>query len=331
MQQRHTQQQHGGQGSSTRQPGSTPIHEQATAQQIADAPAGTMAHRNYLCPSLNTERLAHAPNAMRQRAANFAAGNLAFERAIHPSINHTVDPPATDASFTWIVFPTTVFFCGRVYTDGSRLDGPTPLLARNGWAFVVLNEADEIIASAHGVPPNWVDDIPGTEAWALTQAGYYAEPGCTFFVDCEPCVKAFHAGAVLSCADNKPLARVHTLMHDALDHIPAASVIWMPAHLKPNQCGTVIRGDGFLLTEIDVWANDQADRLAKRRLSSTESRSECVRPSRPTTNWSRPTPCGLPGPVPSPTSSRPTPAETRRPRGPGRRRQPLPSGSRSPC
>ena len=107
-------------------------------------------------------------------------------------------------------------------------------------------------------------DIPGTEAWALTQAAIHAEPGCTFFVDCEPCVKAFHAGEVLSCADNKPLARVHRLMHDALSDTPVTSVIWMPAHLKPGQCGTVVRGDGFLLTESDVAGNAEADTLAKR-------------------------------------------------------------------
>ena len=60
------------------------------------------------------------------------------------------------------------------------------LLARNGWAFVVLNEAGEICASASGVPPDWVEDIPATEAWALTQAATFALPGCQFFVDCDP-------------------------------------------------------------------------------------------------------------------------------------------------
>ena len=71
-----------------------------------------------------------------------------------------------------------------MYTDGSRLDGPSKLLARNGWAFVVLDEDDQIIASASGVPPDWVEDIPGAEAWALYQAASLARPGCTYFVDC---------------------------------------------------------------------------------------------------------------------------------------------------
>jgi hypothetical protein len=150
-----------------------------------------------------------------------------------------------------------------VYTDGSRLGGPTPLLARNGWAFVVLNEANEMIASASGVPPDWIEDIPATEAWALKEAASCALPGCHFFVDCDPCVKAFHQGRAISCSDKNPLARVHRLMHEALDGVPVSSVVWMPARLKPGQCGTVVRGDGFLLTEIDVAANAEADKLAK--------------------------------------------------------------------
>jgi hypothetical protein len=142
------------------EPPSNPVHESATAQQIEDTPMGTLAHRNYQCPSLNGERARHAPDAMQQRAARSAEGNLAFERALHPSLNHIVPPPAKNATFNWHIFPEGGCFRGRVYTDGSGLDGPTPLLARNGWAFVVLNESNEVIASASGVPPDWIEDIP---------------------------------------------------------------------------------------------------------------------------------------------------------------------------
>ena len=239
-------------------------HESATTQQISDTPIGTMAHRNYACPALEAERATHAPEQMRQRAARSAEGNLAFERALHPSLDHAVPPPAWGATFNWHIVPPNGCFRGRVYSDGSRLDGPTPLLARNGWAFTVINDDNITIASASGVPPDWVEDIPGTEAWALAQAAFHAEPGCTFFVDCEPCVKAVHDGPAISCADSKPLARVNRILHDALDDVPCENVIWMPAHLQPGQCGTVVRGDGFLLTEVDVAGNAEADKLAKR-------------------------------------------------------------------
>ena len=109
-----------------------------------------------------------------------------IERALTKTIADIVPPPAKDATFRWILKPPGGTFRGKVYSDGSRLDGPTRLLARNGWAFVVIDDDGVVIAAASGIPPDWVEDIPGTEAWALTQAGMCAEPGCTFDVDCEP-------------------------------------------------------------------------------------------------------------------------------------------------
>ena len=69
-----------------------------------------------------------------------------------------------------------------------------------------------------------------------------------------------------SCEIGKrnPHARVHTLMVRALDDTLAESVVWMPSHCKKGGAGTVIRGDGFLLTEVDIEMNDIADKYAKR-------------------------------------------------------------------
>ena len=102
-----------------------------------------------------------------QRVERYAAGGLAFERALHPTIQHRVPPPHAEETFQWHVCPPGGTFRGRVYSDGSRLDGPSALLARNGWGFVVLDDDDIAIASASGLPPDWVEDIPGTEAWVL--------------------------------------------------------------------------------------------------------------------------------------------------------------------
>ena len=57
-------------------------------------------------------------------------------------------------------------------------------------------------------------------------------------------------------------------MHAALDDVPPENVIWMPAHLKPGTCGTAVRGDGILVEEVDVEANGEADRLAKRAVAA---------------------------------------------------------------
>ena len=190
-----------------------------------------------------------------------------FERALVPSMAHTVKPPSVHSTFTWIIRPRGDTFQGTVYTDGSRLDGPDDLLARNGWAFVVFNEDGEMIAAANGVPPDWITDIPGAEAWAVIQAAMRAEPECTYMVDCEPCVKAFHMGKPAACAANRPLARVNGMMHDALDDTPSQAMIWMPSHATEADLGTICRGDGFLLTLQDLDGNDAADRLAKRAVN----------------------------------------------------------------
>ena len=99
-----------------------------------------------------------------------------MERALAPSIAHIVKPPSANATFNWILRPKNGRFRGRVYSDGSRLDGPSALLARNGWAFVVVDDLNNIIALASGLPTDWIDDIPGTEAWAMLQAAIFAEP-----------------------------------------------------------------------------------------------------------------------------------------------------------
>ena len=114
------------------------------------------------------------------------------------------------------------------------------------------------------MPPDWVEDIPGTEAWALLQAASLALPGTTFLVDCQPCVDAVHKGIAFARSDKNPLARVHTLLAEAMSDVPSEATIWIPSHMKAGTCGTVVRGDGFLMTEVDVEGNDVADKYAKR-------------------------------------------------------------------
>ena len=227
-------------------------------------PMGTLKHRHYKCPATAGERAEHAPQGLVYRATLSDDADIALERAFMPSILHTVPRPSKVATFKWILRPPNGTFKGTVYSDGSRLDGPSAVLARNGWAFVVIDDLGNVIAIAAGVPPDWVEDIPATEAWDLLEAAIHAEPGCTSMVDCKPCVDAVHKGPAAARSEKNPHARVHMLMHLALDEVPASSVIWMPSHCKKGQAGTVIRGDGFLLTETNIEINDVADTHAKR-------------------------------------------------------------------
>ncbi len=129
-------------------------------------PVGSLLHRVCSCPAHRRERELWAPDAVKwsQPSQNDVA---AFTRALVPSIDYVVPPPAAEETFSWIARPAGGTVRARFYTDVSRLDGPSALLARNGWAFVAVDERGDVVASAHGVPPAWIVDIPGAEAWTL--------------------------------------------------------------------------------------------------------------------------------------------------------------------
>ena len=128
----------GSNAADARQPTTPPVvkppppHEAATPEMIQAAPVGTLKHRNYLCPALEPERIKHAPPGMRYKARLNAHSDLAMERALMPAISHIVPPPSKAATFQWALEPPGGVIYGRIYTDGSRLDGPLALLARNG-------------------------------------------------------------------------------------------------------------------------------------------------------------------------------------------------------
>ena len=235
-----------------------------TQADIEAAPVGTRQHRIWQCPRLGSSRNKLAPAALRlSAAAADAGGDVMLERALFPSLAAEVPPPREDATFYWTILPPGGSFRGTVYSDGSRLGGPSRLLARNGWAFVVMDLEGKIIAAANGVTPRWVDDIPGAEAWALTQAASRAEPGCEYRVDCEACVKAVHRGPKWATSDRRPHARVHALMHSTLGDTPAETVVWMPAHKGEADIGVARLGNGSYLSQRDVEGNAEADSLAK--------------------------------------------------------------------
>ena len=61
------------------------------------------------------------------------------------------------------------------------------------------------------------------------------------------------------------LARVHGMLHTALEGVEEKTVGWMPAHLTRADLalGTATKSDGSLVSARDIRANDVADRLAK--------------------------------------------------------------------
>ncbi len=236
--------------------------EDLDADVLAAVPVGSLLHRVAHCPAHRAARSLYAP--LEVRCPQSAEWDVAAcTRALVPSIAHVVPSPSAQESFSWIVRPPHGTARARFYTDGSRLDGPTALLARNGWAFVAIDNDGEVVASARGVPPPWIVDIPGTEAWALLQAAMVAEPGSDYRLDCLPCVDAIKSGKAWATSAARPLARVFNLLFSAIDDTPPEAFVWMPSHCGVDEVGRVRIGDGTMLSEIDRISNDLADTHAK--------------------------------------------------------------------
>ena len=117
----------------------------------------------------------------------------------------------------------------------------------------------------------------------MVQAAQFAEPGCTYKVDCLPCVDAFHKGRKWATSDRRAHARVHGLMFAAFDGTPSQSMVWMPAHLTEEHIQVAVLGDASLLTEVDLRGNARADQYAKSAVEAHRVPLFVLKPSKNTT------------------------------------------------
>ena len=199
---------------------------------------GNLGHRIWRCQSEWMARLRAkwaSPNDVAVANQCSVEGHPAWERALVPRPSKPMAKASHEATFRWVVEPEAGMIEGAAYSDGSFLDGPILELARGGWAFAVLNDDGAIVASAYGVPPPWIKDIGGAEAWGVLQAGLRAIPGkVKFMIDCQPCVLMVHGGIAEATAANRPLARVNAMVLSVLEDTPAERVVWMPSH-NPNK------------------------------------------------------------------------------------------------
>ena len=83
--------------------------------------------------------------------------------------------------------------------------------------------------------------------------------------DCYPVKVAVDKGPLIAKDPRDALARVHGMLHTALEGVEDKTVGWMPAHLTQADLalGTATKSDGSLVSARDIMANDVADRLAK--------------------------------------------------------------------
>ena len=123
---------------------------------------------------------------------------------------------------------------------------------RCGWAFVVIcPETGEVIASAMGVPPPWITDIGGAEAWAMLQAALRVMPGKRSRFE-------------VATSHKRALARVYGLLLPALEDTCLSCILWMPAHKSAAHVGKLRLSNGEFLTKDDIKANNMADGFAKK-------------------------------------------------------------------
>ena len=176
-----------------------------------------------------------------------------FTRALQPTLAYRVPPASAEATFVWVVHPAggQLMPCWAIYTDGSLLDGPTPLLRRAGWAFVALDSVGTIMASAHGVPPPWISTIFGAETWAILQAVTHAPAEAALRIDCKSAVDLLIAGKEAAVRPTRLTSRAWRDIFAATGGEPPRDVSCMPAHTAAADVGCRRLGNGEFPIEQD--------------------------------------------------------------------------------
>ena len=126
-----------------------------------------------------------------------------------------------------------------MYADGSRLYAEHKycnLIARQGWAFAILDVDGVIIASAHGRTPWWASSIYAAELWALLNASLNAFPGSPLLIDCQAVQVGSRNGTAWMTAPSRRFGRAWVPLSRALEDDQNA-VTWMPAHCTNSAVG----------------------------------------------------------------------------------------------
>ena len=187
---------------------------------------------------------------------------LMYTRALVKSPEPLVALPPAEASFNWLIPPPSDGLDqGFVYADGSRLFAEhkySGLLARQGWACVVINSLGAVVAAASGTTPRWAKGIYAAELWALLQATLCTTPGSIYHVDCQSVQKGANKGTLWAASAARRFSRGWIPLSAARDDA-AHDVLWMPAHLGDNSAGNRTLSNGRPLHKVDIAANALAD------------------------------------------------------------------------
>jgi hypothetical protein len=128
-----------------------------------------------------------------------------------------------------------------------------------------VDSNNRLVAYGRGVPPSWVKDAAGAEAWAFASILRRGPAVPNTVTDCLNVVSAVIGGRCKATAAKSPLARVWTTAFDILDDIGyrGDEVRWMPAHGGQGSIGVATTSGGGKLTAVQWRANRLVDLLAK--------------------------------------------------------------------
>ena len=168
------------------------------------------------------------------------------------------------------------------YIDGSLIDGSWAFAKRTGFGIVIVSSGGDLLAYGYGVPPAWVRDASGAEAWALAEALRWCPFMPKITTDCLNLVTTLRAGRAAATDARSPLARIWVDIFRALDdveHLPQAMYppLWMPSHGALHTIGATKKSIGYVVTAVDWRANRLVDLLAKKAAAETRVSAHALR------------------------------------------------------
>ena len=157
---------------------------------------------------------------------------------------------------------------GVVYIDGSATDPTEPELTRFGYGIAVVSSEGVLIGLARGIPPPWVRDSAGAEAWAFYITLAHAPTPLAIVTDCLGLLHRMKDGVARAIREAQPHARIWSMISNVLDapeywNLCMSNLTWMPAHTAKKSAGQKEKSDGSFVSAIDWRANRLVDAAAK--------------------------------------------------------------------
>ena len=196
--------------------------------QLCNDGPGTMFHRCYECPALQTERDMYVSQEVRAAArAVDAQYREQFAHGIFPDPGAILPAgfPERQCQVFWHNRPPDGLLEGHIFTDGSS--SGSGALRRAGWAVVAVDDVGNLKAAAYGAVPS--DVLPGQSArdgedYAAAMAGQFAMDPLTLYIDCEGTIATVNGPKHKALGARGPRAHVWNRLLCSHDEVKAVKV-----------------------------------------------------------------------------------------------------------